>query len=93
MKKLLILLVVITTIAAVIKGYDNHNQKTEWLNNREVITVTVPSGKGIDYFGYQYKPSWMDVREYRYEVMELNEMEDATLYKGQQIKIYAIGGN
>ncbi len=43
---------------------------------------------GIDYFGSRYAPDWMDLREYRTQIMELNNMDSAMLYAGQTLYIY-----
>ena len=61
----------------------------QWEENREIIIVEVKYGQGIDDFGYVYKPDWMDIREYREYVKELNGMKNCTLYAGQELKLYA----
>ena len=91
MKKLYIIAAIIVCLAIGCKLLEDQTQQTEWLENREVIAVTVPSGAGIDYFGSKYAPDWMDLREYRTQVMELNGMNSAMLYAGQTLYIYTIG--
>lgn len=66
----------------------NGNRYVTWVNARDIITVTVESGDTLDEFGYKYKPEWMDVREYRELVKELNGMENSSLYVGQELKLY-----
>lgn len=66
----------------------NGNRMATWAQTRDVVTVTVSSGDTLDGFGYKYKPEWMDVREYREYIKELNGMESSTLYVGQQLKLY-----
>ena len=94
MRKLFTAILVLLMVAVVgVKAYSDNNKQTEWESTRSIIIVSVPQGVGIDHFGSMYKPSWMDIREYRYQVMELNEMDNAMLYEGQQLKIYVTGGN
>ena len=68
-------------------GADNMRQ-SQWEARREVITVAVCYGDTLDGICYQYKPSWMDIREYRYEVMKLNHMESSTIYANTIIRLY-----
>ena len=63
-------------------------QRNEWEENREVITIHVFSGDTLDGIGYDYKPEWMDVREYREIIRELNDLDSCMLYAGQELKIY-----
>jgi hypothetical protein len=94
MKKLCTALLVLLIVAVVgVKAYSDNSKQAEWENTRSIITVRVPQGVGIDHFGAMYKPSWMDIREYRYQVMELNEMDSAMLYEGQQLQVYVMGGS
>lgn len=71
----------------------NHCRYVEWLENREVIEVRVQSGDTLNGIAYEYKPSWMNVSEYSYLILDLNDMDSADLYAGDTIKIYAVGGN
>lgn len=91
MKKILIALLATATLITVgAKVNADNKRQAEWENTRSTITVTVPCGSGIglDFYGYQYKPEWMDVREYRYEIMQLNGMTSASLQSGQKLKLY-----
>lgn len=81
----LVLVVVFFAAGIAAKGND---QRTEWEASREVITIYVESGDTLDELGYKYKPEWMDVREYREQVKELNNMESSDLYMGQELKLY-----
>ena len=91
MKKLYVAIVIIMCLAVSCKMLEDQTEQSEWVENREVIAVTVPTGAGIDYFGSYYAPEWMDLREYRAQVMELNDMDDATLYAGQTLYVYTMG--
>ena len=84
-------ILVLTFTASTIK--DVRSRNAEWKSSREVITVYVESGDTLDEFGYKYKPEWMDVREYREEIKELNGMQNSDLYMGQELKLYTEGGN
>ena len=89
MKKILTVILALLCITLVgVKAYSDNGKQTEWENTRTVMTVIVDKGDTLDDFGYQYKPDWMDVREYRQKVMELNNMNSAMLYDGQSLKLY-----
>lgn len=86
-----ILICAVITIFSVMANQDNAKM-TEWEQNREVITVTVPKGVGIDYFGAKYAPKYLDIRKYREQIKELNDMKSSTLYVGQTLKVYKLKG-
>ena len=86
----IIALVLLATIVVGFKVNHDRQQRAEWESNRKVITVYVRNGDTLDEFGYEYKPEWMDVREYREEIKELNGMQTSTVYAGQELKIYKI---
>ncbi len=88
MKKIYIITGLIICLAISFKMHESHTQQTEWLENRQVIAVTVPAGVGIDYYGSYYAPDWMDLREYRDQIMQLNNMDSTMLYAGQILYIY-----
>lgn len=89
MKKLFTALLVLLIVAVVgVKAYSDNNRQTDWQNTRVVKTITVHNGDTLDGISYEYKPSWMDVREYRHMVMELNDMDSATIYQGQSLDVY-----
>lgn len=91
MRHFTVLLICLTIVIAIatFSLVSNGNKYAEWKNTCDIITVTVSSGDTLDEFGYKYKPEWMDVREYRELVKELNGMENSTLYVGQQLKLYS----
>ena len=78
--------VVIATIFCRLNS--DHTAYVEWLENREVIEVYVGLGDCLDQFCSQYKPSWMDIREYREYILDLNDMSNSMLYAGQTLKLY-----
>jgi hypothetical protein len=70
-----------------------YSQLSNWESTREVITVQVQPGEGIDHYWAEYAPSWMDREIYREEIKELNNMSNSSLRSGQTLKIYIEGGN
>lgn len=68
----------------------NHRY-AEWKADRHIIEVTVSAYDTLDDFGYQYKPEWMDIREYRDYIAELNNLTSSDLYIGQTLKLYVVG--
>lgn len=89
MRKIFTIILTIALVTLVgVKAYSDNNRHSEWENTRGITTVTVGNGDTLDDFGYQYKPTWMDVRQYRDEVMALNDMTSAMLYAGQSLKLY-----
>ena len=95
MKKIMSFVIIILAITTVYVGAhtirEDQRLHKEWENTREVIIVTVSYGDTLDGFGYKYKPSWMDVREYREQVKDLNRMTSSTLYANTTIKLYVQG--
>lgn len=68
--------------------YEDVEQKNQWEATRVTHIVCVDRGETLDEIGYRFKPEWMDVREYRHYIMELNGMESSNLYEGQDLKVY-----
>ena len=95
MKKIGVLVTILVMISTVWVAAHTISERTrleeEWESTREVITVIVQYGDTLDGFGYEYKPTWMDVREYREQVKELNNMTLSTLYAGQTLMLYVEG--
>lgn len=60
-------------------------------DKEEVITkeiqYTVSKGERLWDIAEQYKRPGQDIREYIYEIRKLNNMENATIYEGQEITI------
>ena len=90
-KFVLIALAAITVL--VFCGFKVHNDNTrlkEWENTSVVKTITVQSNDTLDEIGYEYKPAWMDVREYRWYIQQLNNLDNSILYIGQDLKVYVM---
>lgn len=64
--------------------YDWH----EWNETKTVFIVTVKDGDTLYNYGYQYKPDWMDIRDYCEEVKGLNNMSSSTICAYQDLKLY-----
>lgn len=75
---------------SITRCYKREMNMQQWIESREITVVEVNYGKGIDNYGYQYKPEWMDIREYREQILELNGMKNCTLYNGQELKLYVV---
>lgn len=88
MKKIIVLVLAALTIIS-IKAYNDKKVRTDWVENREIGTIVVSSGDDLWSIAEEYKPSWMDAREYIYEVKELNNMFTSYIYAGEQLLIYA----
>lgn len=63
-----------------------------WYTQREVVEYYVEYGDTLCGIADEYKPSWLDYRQYCHEVLELNGMDSSYIYAGQTIKIYVEGG-
>ena len=63
-------------------------QYIEWLENREITEYYVEQGETLWSIAQQYKPEFMDIREYVYEIQQLNNISN--LYAGDIIQIYTI---
>ena len=96
MKKFAIIImcvtIIVTMIVAVTTVSADMQRRSHWENTREVITVFIYYGDTLHGLWAEYGPSWMDRREWTYEVMELNGMDSCMLYVGQTLKIYVEGG-
>ena len=68
----------------------NHRY-AEWKADRHITEVTVSHGDTLDEFGYQFKPEWMDIREYRDYIIDLNNLTSSDLHIGQTLKFYVVG--
>ena len=90
MKKLTALGLAAITLFMVAIFIHQNVQYANWYENREVIEYRVKWGDTIDGISYEFKPSWMDVREYRCYIADLNDKDDSSIYEGEVLKIYAI---
>lgn len=51
------------------------------------ITYTVSKGETLWSIAKKYKQNNQDVRDYIYKIEKLNNMDSATIYEGQTVKI------
>lgn len=93
MKKFAVVLVLVVCIVA-FGGIvaNSYAQKSAWEQNREVTTILVAPNDTLYDIAEEYKPSWMDTREYVYEIKVLNGMTTSDIYVGDTIDIYVEGG-
>ena len=63
-------------------------RQKEWTNNRKVTTYTVESGHTLWNISSQYKPEWLDTREYIHEIKALNNTTDSNINEGDIILVY-----
>ena len=83
----------IITLSVAINTARINNRMLEWYATREVATVRVQQGEGMDTYWAANAPSWMSRHEYREQIQALNEKDSAMLYAGETIKIYVGGTN
>lgn len=69
-------------------------REIRWNNDRVIIEYHVIAGDEINIIAARFKPSWMDLHEWVYEVCEINNMPSAdVIYAGDVIKIPTLEGN
>lgn len=56
-------------------------------NEEEIIAYTIAPGQTLWSIAREYTPNSKDIRETIYEIKQLNNMTDSTVYPGQVIKI------
>jgi LysM repeat protein len=88
LEKGLVIAVVLTSLVALWSVVQNHTIHNEWVETRTTTTVRVAPNETLWQIAETYKPSWMDTREYIYEIKELNNLSDTYLYVGDEIQIY-----
>lgn len=55
--------------------------------NNETESITISTGDTLWSIASEYKKPGQDVREYIYELRKLNNLENCTIYQGQEIQI------
>ena len=80
---------VITLIACVSAIRSNASARDTWCETRVVTTITVKPNKTLWSIAEEYKPSWMDTREYIHEIKTLNDMDTSFIDVGQTLQVYA----
>ena len=60
----------------------------EWLESREITEIYIEKGDTLWNIAQKYKPHFMDIREYVYEIQQLNNID--MIYAGDIIQIYTI---
>ena len=88
-KKVLICIAMSLLIAFfVFESIQAGSRRREWESTRKVETIIIDKGDTLNEIGYQYKPEWLDVREYTHAIKELNNMENSDIKEGQELKVY-----
>lgn len=86
--KIMILLLLLTIGSFTINIVKDIRNWKEWNENKVVFMVVVQQDDTLYDYGYQYKPDWMDIRDYCEEVRELNNMSSSTICAYQNLKLY-----
>lgn len=86
--RIMILLLILTISCVTINIVKDIRNWNEWNENKVVFMVVVQQDDTLYDYGYQYKPDWMDVRDYCEEVKELNNMSSSTICAYQNLKLY-----
>ena len=93
MKKIAVAAIIVFCISVATFTITRDTQaQTDWVQTREVITITVLPGDSLDGYWVEYAPEWMTREQYRYEIQTLNDMDSCTIYAGDTIKLYVKGG-
>lgn len=56
-------------------------------NEEKIISYTIAPGQTLWSIAREYTPNSKDIRETIYEIKQLNNMTDSTIYPGQTIQI------
>ena len=88
-KAVLILITLVTSIFTMgyAVGADN-TRKAEYEEHKQMITYTVKPGDTLWSIAEKYKPSWVDTREYIYEIQDLNGMSNSNIDIGDKLSLY-----
>ena len=97
MRKLFAVLCTVVAVAIIVVCANSlradAQRRSNWEDSREIISVVIQPGDSLDGLWAKYGPHWMDRRDYRIEIIELNNLDSAMLYVGDKIKLYVEGGN
>ena len=82
----IIAIIILTALGCIIK---DHTQQSDWEQNRDIAEIYINEGDTLWGIAQQYKPNFMDIREYIHEIQKLNNLDN--LYAGDVIQIYTWG--
>lgn len=83
------LTIIAVVIAAIAMPLIHKARVNNFINNAEIIEISVGNGHGIDHYCYQVKPDFIEIDEYRHLIMEENNLpKSGEIYSGQIIKFY-----
>lgn len=88
LKNAMVVAIVLFSIVTLHTIVNAHSQRNEWIENRQVETIRVAPNETLWAIAEEYKPDFMDTRDYIYEIKELNNMQDTYLYMGDELYIY-----
>lgn len=93
MHKYLISIIFYGLIAAVVISLfccltTDKKEYNNWLESRKITEIYIENGDTLWNIAQQYKPNFMDIREYVYEIKQLNDID--MIYAGDIIQIYTI---
>ena len=82
-------IIVVSSIFAIgFKTNENRQRENDWINNRRVETIAVGYGDTLYDISCEYKPSWLDWREYCYEIKQLNDLDTSTIHPNDTLLVY-----
>lgn len=89
-KRITVCLTIIAVVIAVIAMPLIYKARVNnFVNNAEIVEISVSNGHGLDYYCYQVKPDFIKIDEYRNIIMEQNNLpQSGEIYSGQIIKFY-----
>lgn len=79
------ILILLFLIIILVFGFSKSFTKKEFISTE--CDYIVSKGERLWDIAEQYKRPDQDIREYIYEIKKLNNMETATIYEGQAIKV------
>lgn len=92
LKKIIAVALALATVIVLVFCISNIHEKKvirdQWYDARFTTTITVKPNKTLWSIAEEYKPSWMDTREYIHEIKALNNMTTSSIDIGQLLVIY-----
>lgn len=89
-KRITVCLTIITVVIAVIAMPLIHKANVNnFVNNAEVVEISVGEGHGVNHYEGQFRPDFMSIDEYHQLIEDLNDLpQSGEIYSGQIIKFY-----
>lgn len=83
-----VVLAIASVLTIAVQMHQNKQREDEWLNNRRIETVVVAKGDTLYDIACEYKPSWLDWREYSYDIKQLNNLDSSVIYTNDTLLVY-----